>query len=277
MSERLDRTGAENISALPYRAPLPPSATPPGWRPGPPDFVGVGTFRSGTSWWHHILTSHPVVARPPGQPKEVHYFGQFGDGRRGPDAAAYHAYFPRPEGSIGGEWTPRYMFDRWTAPMLARVAPDARLLVLLRDPIDRARSGLTYVARMRAADPAAASGPLLDDTMIEREFIRSLYADQLDRLLAAFPAEQILIQQYEHCVADPAGQARAMFEFLALDPERVPVTAALRRPRNATSGAKIEVGRELDDVARAALRADLDRLAARFPEIDLDRWPSSKL
>lgn len=268
-------SGAERVSALPYRAPSPPPAAPPGWRPGPPHFVGVGTFRSGTSWWHHVLTSHPQVARPPGQPKEVHYFGQFGDGRRGPDAEAYHAYFPCPEKAVTGEWTPRYMFDRWTPAMLARVAPEARLLVLLRDPIDRARSGLTYIARMRSAEPAAE--PLLDDTMIEREFIRSLYADQLDRLLAAFPREQILVQQYELCVEDPAGQARRTFDFLGLDPERVPMTATLRKPRNATPGDKIEVGRELDDTARAALRADLGRLAERFPELDLDRWPSSKL
>ena len=46
--------------------PQPPPDVPPGWELLPPDFVGVGTMKSGTSWWWSILASHPDVASPRG-------------------------------------------------------------------------------------------------------------------------------------------------------------------------------------------------------------------
>jgi hypothetical protein len=128
---------------------VPPPAVPPGWGTGPPDYVGVGTVRSGTTWWNYLIRCHPEVAWPPRRPKEVHYLDQFSDGSRPADPGIYHAYFPRPEGLLCGEWTPRYMSDAPTAGLLAQHAPAARLLVLLRDPL----------ARVSSAQCVADTGP----------------------------------------------------------------------------------------------------------------------
>ena len=64
--------------------------------------------------------------------------------RRRADIERYQRYFPVPEGAVAGEWTPGYLIDFWTPELIARAAPEARILVLLRDPIDRFRSGLTH-------------------------------------------------------------------------------------------------------------------------------------
>jgi Sulfotransferase domain len=263
------------VAAAPFlpRLPEPPPAVPPGWRTGPPDFVGVGTIRSGTSWWHYLIGCHPDVARPAGRPKEVHYFDQFCEAGRPLAAADYYAYFPRPEGRRCGEWTPRYMFDPWTPPLLARLAGEARLLVLLRDPVERIISALTLIARKREQ---AVDGPV-DDAMINREFVRSLYWYQLRGVLEHFPRRQLLVLQYERCVRDTQREAARTFEFLGLDPGRIRLTASHSRPRNATVGPKIKVEQQMDEEAREILRAELRALASHVPEIDQSLWPSASL
>src|ERR1700722_14580356 len=52
--------------------PAPPQA-PPGWTTGPPDFVGVGFQRCGTTRWYNLVAAHPQIARPVAM-KELHFF-----------------------------------------------------------------------------------------------------------------------------------------------------------------------------------------------------------
>jgi hypothetical protein len=58
---------------LPANVPVAPS----GWTVAPPDFVGVGAQKAGTTWWYTLLSSHPGVHAPPGRRKELHYFDRF--------------------------------------------------------------------------------------------------------------------------------------------------------------------------------------------------------
>jgi Sulfotransferase domain len=261
--------------ALPALGALPPvPEAPPGWLPGPPDFVGVGTIRSGTTWWHYLVARHPGVAKPAERAKEIHYFDQFIDPGRRVDPAEYYAYFPRPEGKLCGEWTPNYIFYPWAPPLLARLAPAARLLVILRDPVDRIISALTYISQKKETQGAEAE---VGDTMVNREFIRSLYWYQLRELLEHFPRRQLLVLQYEKCVRDTDRQLTRTFEFLGLDPDRFQLNSRHFRRRNATTVPKIAVERKLDDEARAILRRDLAALADNFPEVDQALWPSARL
>ncbi len=165
--------------------------------------MGVGTARSGTSWWDSLINQHPAVFRQAGTPKEVHFFdGLWADGLRPGDVERYHALFARPAGAISGEWTPGYMLDAWTPALLREAAPDARLLVLLRDPVERFRSGRTLAEnRFTVGSTARAAA--------NAAFNRGLYADQLLRLWRAFPREQVLVLQYERCVADTPRNWRA--------------------------------------------------------------------
>ena len=112
---------------------------------GPPDFVGVGTQRSGTTWWFKTLLGHPQIRPPRGRRKELHFFDRFcARELLDADVAEYHELFPRKPGQITGEWTPRYMHDFWTPRLLARAAPEAKLLIMFRDPVERYRSGVLH-------------------------------------------------------------------------------------------------------------------------------------
>ena len=120
---------------------------------GPPDFVGVGAARCGTSWWFRHITRHPkVVFDRHLHTKEVHFFENMRDFERLPDnyADLYAQYFPRPTGGgLTGEWTPRYMLDPWAMKQLRQVAPAARILLMLRDPV--ARYASAYARGIRQA------------------------------------------------------------------------------------------------------------------------------
>jgi hypothetical protein len=244
------------------------AAVPAGWEVRPPDFVGVGTARSGTTWWDELIHAHPAVHRAPGVPKEVHFFDRFWDGSwTDAEIPRYHTSFARSAGGSAGEWTPGYMVDFWAPQLLRRAAPEARLLVLLRDPIERFRSGLTLTENrltLSWTPRAAANGG----------FQRGCYADQLERLWAVFPKAQVLVLQYERCVADPRGELRRTFEFLGLDPAPADELPATERRINATRVSKAA----LSEVQRAALaRAfapEVQRLAELVPELDLSLWGS---
>lgn len=247
--------------------PLEPPECPPGWLTGPPDFVGVGVVRGGTSWWTRVLRAHPQVQWA-GEDKGLHYFDRFWDGDPPADCVErYHAMFPRPEGKVAGELTARYMTDFWTPPLLAAAAPDARLLILLRDPVERYLSGVSrYTRRARREDRD------LRPQELSEAVLRSLYHKQMERLLEYFPRERMLVLQYEQRLHDPGGQAEATFRFLGVEPVpdagRQPEGVRLRpdrwKPTLSESAHRELVARLSDDVLA---------LAELWPALDLSLWP----
>jgi hypothetical protein len=231
---------------------------------GPPDFIGVGTQRSGTTWWFQTLLGHPQIRPPRGRRKELHFFDRFcARELRASDIAEYHDLFPRRPGQIAGEWTPRYMHDFWTPRLLARAAPEAKLLVMFRDPIERFRSGVPHrISRTPDARIEAATADAIE---------RGRYATQLRRVLACHDESKILILQYEKCVADPAGQYRRTLGFLGVDPEHR--HDGFERQRGTTQAAKKKpLWGDLMDGLRAALEPEVLALAAITPEVDVSLW-----
>lgn len=249
--------------------PTPPPA-PEGWVPGPPDYVGVGTARSGTTWWDSLIGAHPQVSRLPGAPKEVHYFdglwqGQLSDA----DVRRYHAFFARPSGHHSGEWTPGYMLDVWTPRLLRQAAPDARLVVLLRDPVERFRSGRTLAENRFAVGSTARAAA-------NAAFNRGIYADQLQRLWRAFPREQVLVLQYERCVADPAAELRRTFEFIGLEPS-VPAGLDLGGRVNESRGPKVTLSGWQEEQLIRRYAPENERLAEMLEgDLDLSLWKSPR-
>lgn len=244
----------------------PPEDVPDGWAPAPPDFVGIGTMRGGTSWWWLMMVQHPRFATVNPRNKELHFFDHH-LGVADIEPESYHRYFPRPEGMISGEWTPRYMYDFWTPPMLREVAPDAKLLVMLRDPIDRYLSGLS-LTRDRGFPSSHA--------MLHHQFERSLYGQQFRTLLSYFPADQILVLQYEQCAAVPEPQVRRTFEFVGLDPDewkptRLPPSVRI----NESKGEKPGLAPATREALVAAFRPDLATLFDLFPALDPTLWPTA--
>jgi hypothetical protein len=255
------------LSCQGVRAPPAPPDAPDGWHAAPPDFVGVGAQRSGTTRWFDLIVAHPQVAAPIATRKELHYFDRFYSGAfSASEAAGYGSYFPRPPGLLTGEWSPSYLASPWTPAMLRAAAPDARLLVLLRDPVERYISALARHERVAAAtgQPLNAMAPL-------DAFARGLYHSQLELLLKHFPRSQLLILQYERCSSDPRSELRRTYEFLGLSDTGFlpPLDAYPNR-----QGEKPELHSESRRALIDAYAEEVGRLLVDHPEIDVGEWPN---
>jgi hypothetical protein len=265
------------------RSPLDPAQ--PGGAPAPPDFVGVGALGSGTGWWHALLLAHPEIAPPAARRRSLQYFERFCTREMtDADVAAYHQRFPRRDGALSGEWTGRYMFDGWTPPLLRRAAPDAKLLVMLSDPIERYKAVFTD----RMAKRAEGERLFMTDVVDRRSF-----GAQLARLHRFFDPERILVLQFERCRRDPAGQYRRTLEFLGVRdtsfaPRRLrhkTVAGLLGRVAPRRVGERL-AGRplaerepaplwpDLEASLHAALDPDVAALKELVPELDLALWPN---
>jgi hypothetical protein len=199
-----------------------------------PDFVIVGAQRGGTTSLYRYLTDHPQIA--PAATKELHFLtDRF---QRGRDW--YLGQFPveLPAGHITGEATPYALFHPLAPSRLRALAPQCRIVVLLRDPVARAYSHfllersrgdetLDFVAaldaeadRLRgeearlASDPSAASASHNHASYVAR----GEYAIQLERWLGAFPRDQIHIIRSEDLYESPGETVAVVEQFLGLKP-----------------------------------------------------------
>jgi hypothetical protein len=227
---------------------------------GPPDFVGAGVQGAGATWWAALLASHPGIRLD--QPRERNHFEPFcAREMSDDDVTAYHATFPREDDELAGEWSDSYLYDFWTAPLLRRAAPDTRVLVLLRDPIERFRAGLAHQRRV---------APRRKEHLATTDAVeRGRYGWQLARLLEHFDEGRVLVLQYERCRADPAGEYARTLAFLGADPAHRPVDLAAppEEPLPPAPWPDLEQG------ILEALADDLDALFALAPGLDRSLWP----
>ena len=139
--------------------------------------------------------------------------------------------------------------------------------MLLRDPVDRFRSGLTHTddATLATLSHRDAAGG----------FQRGLYAQQLRRVFDAFPREQVLVLQYEACREDPARELARTFAFLGLRPVELP-PSTFTREFNPTTGTQGEAHRRAARRrSRRATRSTSRSCRSWCPTLDLARWPTA--
>jgi Sulfotransferase domain len=250
-----------------------PPPWPGDWEIGPPDFVGVGAQRAGTTWWYRMLCDHPRIQRAAG--KETHFFDRYFEGEFvDEDVDAYHRLFPRPKGFLTGEWSPKYLHDFWTPALVRRAAPHARILVLLRDPMQRLQSGLRHELAIVNRAVRRGRRRYFGAMDANESLARSLYSRQLETLFEVFDRDQVLVLQFERCVQDPATELRRTYDFVGADPiGHVP--DALRE-RVGGAHPRMQLHAAVTEAARQLVLHDAKRLKAVVPEIDLSLWPSCR-
>jgi hypothetical protein len=201
-----------------------------------PDFIIIGSARSGTTSLYHYLIQHPTVA--PALRKEVHFFDY--NYQRG--SSWYQGQFPalpyiyclqaiHKHTIITGEASPYYLFHPHVPPRVARLLPAVKLIALLRNPIERAFSHYCWEvdwgneqlsfedaleqeeARMQGAIQTLEYGKSFNHLHFSY-FSRGCYAEQLEQWFACFPREQILIIKSEDMYNNPAAIFTQALDFL---------------------------------------------------------------
>jgi hypothetical protein len=239
-------------------------ACPQGMTTGPPDFVGVGVPKAGTTWWFSLLMAHPDIHVQ--YDKELMYFnrGYFEMRRKsGPlpaDLEAYQSWFPRPPGSKTGEWTPNYIYAYKLPAVLKTAAPDCKILILLRDPVERYRSDISRRTSRRRLRLVRYRG-----------MARGFFSPALEPWEAQFSPSEILVLQFEACLRSPAEQLAKTFRFLGVDDAFLPPDVVT--PVNKTTTKRV-VDTDLEKLLVRLYEPDVVALAARYPQIDLRLWPN---
>jgi hypothetical protein len=192
----------------------------------PPSFIGIGAQRAGTSWLYNCLRDHPEIYMPQ---KEVHFF----DIHYEKGIEWYFDLFsPLNKGIRSGEITPDYMFDEQAILRLKKHAPDTKLVVILRSPLDRAYSAYNlFRSHGRYSEIDFNQAVTKDPFILEQ----SLYSPQIERIFNLFPRENIHICFYEDIASSPNLFFKNVCSFLNIDGNFVPDTLTVRKNSSAFS------------------------------------------
>lgn len=206
-----------------------------------PDFLVIGAPKAGSTALHAALAQHPDVFVP--TPKETKHFLTAGvppsrNAQRGPGDAhsaqewvwrrdAYEQLFEgAPAGTLRGESTPFYLWDRAAQRRIHATVPGVKLIAVLRDPVDRAYSNWTHLwadgleperdfltaCRLEPARIAKGYAPFWRYVELGR------YGEQLIHLFELFPRKQVLVLRYRRLIEEPAGALDAVCRFLGIAP-----------------------------------------------------------
>ena len=228
-----------------------------------PSFLILGAQKSGTSSLYAHLEGHPQVIGAVW--KEVFFFGHnFSKGERW-----YRAHFPlrrrlARKNAVTGEATPYSLFHPCAAEQMAHTVPGARLIVLLRDPVDRTISHYWHQVergreRLSLPDALAAEKDRLEEAehALQTDCSRfrynhlhfaytgrSLYAKQLERYARHFDRDQLLVLKSEDFFHRPQRTFDRVTDFLGLErwtlPEAAPRNTGTYPETNAATRAHLE-------------------------------------
>lgn len=201
-----------------------------------PDFLIIGTQRGGTSSLYKYLSSHPAV--DPSLRKETEYFA----GRYALGLDWYRANFPRSAHSASTnrmtfEATPDYMLHPLAATRAHELLPEARLVALVRDPVQRAQSHHRHMTRLGfenldfaeavAREPERyeddlrrlEDDPLYRPTQLMRYsyLLRGHYAQHLERWIDEFGRDRLLVIESERFYSETPAALAQIQEFVGLD------------------------------------------------------------
>ena len=198
------------------------------------DFCVLGAPNSGKSALQGYLWTHPRVFMPASEPNfyadDVTEYGS--DLPRPKNRQAYRALFAgAAEGQLLGEMSGRYLFSERAVPSLLRDSPDARFILMLRNPVDMAHSIHSHLLRnswedersfekawelqeARAAGKRIPPGCKRPKILLYRD--RCSFAPHIERLFQQVPRERVLVHLFEEFFADLRGSYLRTLAFLGL-------------------------------------------------------------
>lgn len=174
-----------------------------------PNFLYVGPDKAGSSWLHEMLLKHPDVYLTPA--KDLYFFDRYYDRGLG----WYSSQFRDARGEeVVGEICQDYLFHPEAATRIHETLGPVKVMVCLRDPVERAWSSYLY-ARKHGIWPETFGEALRTRPELLEH---GRYATGLDRFFQRLPREMVHVALFDDLTADPQGFLDAVTDFLGIDP-----------------------------------------------------------
>jgi hypothetical protein len=177
-----------------------------------PNFLYVGPDKAGSSWLHEMLLKHPDVYLSPA--KDLYFFDRYYE--RGTDWYASRFRGARTE-EIVGEVCQDYLFHPEAAARIHETLGPIRIMVSLRDPVERAWSSYLYMRKHGIGPETFAEALCSRPELLDH----GRYATALDRFLELFPRQMVHVALFDNLTVDPQGFMDAVTDFLDLQPLRL--------------------------------------------------------
>lgn len=253
------------------------------------NFSIVGVQKAGTSSLYRMLTQHPQVAGGP--EKEIRFFLDEGRDWSAPDYTEYARPAADPRVVMAGDATPAYFFWPHALERMRRYDPGLKLVVTLRDPIERAFSQWSMerywepeYPDLREAIDRFGADDLPEEVPADKKpwqlrreslFCRGLYGEQLRRGLTHFPREQWLVLDFRSTFSQPEQTLAATTDFLGLARfQRYPEVQHRNQTPTDHVGAAPTVAQVTALVER--YRPDL-ALLGELSGLDTGHWPTCRV
>lgn len=193
-----------------------------------PNFFIVGAAKAGTTSLHQYLSAHPEIVMP--DHKEPNYFtheeieeqGLYYKKENVSSKAAYLSLFSG-KGSVKGEASVSYLFYPKTAKKIKAMNPEAKIVIVLRDPTKRAYSHYQMDKRLGYVDECftvllqrKAIHPLRH-LYYQQFFELGLYYEQVKRYMDTFSPDQLCILLFDDLIEQPEDTVRKIYRFLGVD------------------------------------------------------------
>lgn len=194
-----------------------------------PDFMVIGAAKSGTTSLYQYLAQHPNLV--PSAEKELQYFGML---RREKGLRWYLSNFPCKgiKDKIFFEATPNYLYRERSPKQIAKLFPQMKFIVILRDPVKRAFShwnshhdfsfteNRTELKDERSFEEAIhqEQNDLDNVPLAYRYLAKGTYSTQLERWYQYFPKENILLLEFEELKENVKELLGKVIKFLSIPP-----------------------------------------------------------
>jgi hypothetical protein len=218
-----------------------------------PNYLIIGAARSGTTWMAKNLMLHSEVFMP--AKKEIHFFDRHYE--KGIDW--YQRIFEERSEKAIGEATPAYLYFPHIPSLIHKHMPNVRLIVSLRNPVERAYSHYWNLI-FRARKDQQHYGMSFEDMIkvTPRLVEEGMYATKLKGYYQLFPRENFLILIYDDLKENPEKFLRSLYSFLGVDAGFI--SPLVERKFNAAAN-KLGLSRLLYFFYRASLKLGLYKMA----------------
>lgn len=240
----------------------------------------VGAQRSATTYLYHTLASHPQVEMNAPAKPEPKFFLEPGSEMRRQEYIG--KFFGRKESAqIYGEKSTSYIESWQAASRIAALFPDARIIIMLRDPVLRAISNYSFSVANGVEDRGIEV--LMDETAQSRNFgkfsvspfaylDRGRYSEYIDIYSEYFPSRQMMLIEQSQFVGN-TGSIKELYAWLGIDTSHLP--ACLNEKINSSYRAELHVPEEVRNFLREYYERPNRQLKQKY-NVDISLWHSER-